>query len=112
MTCDLVEVQRVFEMFNRDGDSHITWEDMTDSLERLGMVAAGDELTDVITCIDADRRWVCGHGRVHKAVRHRHAQQLACDEEADMREAFNMFDQNGDRLSPWMSCALCWCRWG
>jgi Ca2+-binding EF-hand superfamily protein len=97
-------------MFNRDGDSHITWEDMTDSLEQLGMVTAGDELTNVITCIDTDG--LGGHGRVHKPVRHRHGQQLARDEEADMREAFNMFDQNGDGLSPWMSCALCWCRWG
>jgi Ca2+-binding EF-hand superfamily protein len=110
MTCDPVEVQRVFGMFNRDGDSHITWEDMTDSLEQLEMVTAGDELTNVITCIDTDG--LGGHGRVHKPVRHRHGQQLARDEEADMREAFNMFDQNGDGLSPWMSCALCWCRWG
>jgi calcium-binding protein CML len=96
MACDPAELRLVFELFDRDGDGRITREEMAESLERLGMAAPGDELAAVIARIDAD-----GDGCVdmdefaelYDAIMRGGA---GSDDEADMREAFNVFDQNGD----------------
>lgn len=102
MACDPAELRRVFELFDRDGDGRITRDELAESLERLGMVAPGDELAAVIARIDAD-----GDGCVdidefadlYDAVMHRGGAgegEDDHDEEADMRQAFNVFDRNGD----------------
>ncbi|KAK3158402.1 hypothetical protein QOZ80_2AG0136720 [Eleusine coracana subsp. coracana] len=103
MACDPAELRRVFELFDRDGDGRITRDELAESLERLGMVAPGDELAAIIARIDAD-----GDGCVdiaefadpYDAVMHRggcgNGDGGGRDEEADLREAFGVFDRNGD----------------
>uniref|UniRef100_A0A0E0K249 EF-hand domain-containing protein n=1 Tax=Oryza punctata TaxID=4537 RepID=A0A0E0K249_ORYPU len=102
MACDQqAELRRVFELFDRDGDGRITREELTESLERLGMPVHGEELAATIARIDAN-----GDGCVdmdeftelyESVMRVGGGDGDAVDvEEASMREAFDVFDRNGD----------------
>jgi calcium-binding protein CML len=98
---DGAELARVFELFDRNGDGRITREELADSLGKLGMAVPGDELAAMIARIDAD-----GDGCVdaeefaelYRAITSTGADEApaAEEDEEDMREAFRVFDANGD----------------
>ncbi|KAF0936191.1 hypothetical protein E2562_039462 [Oryza meyeriana var. granulata] len=97
MAGDQAELRRVFELFDRDGDGRITREELTESLERLGMPVQGEELATTIARIDAN-----GDGCVDMdefAELYESVMRVdggGDEEEAGMREAFDVFDRNGD----------------
>lgn len=90
---DADELRRVFEMFDRNGDGRITQKELNDSLESMGIFIPDSELTQMIEkidvnhdgCVDIDE-----FGALYQNIMDER------DEEADMKEAFNVFDQNGD----------------
>lgn len=90
---DPTELKRVFQMFDRNGDGRITKKELNDSLENLGIFIPDKELTQMIEridvngdgCVDIDE-----FGELYQSIMDER------DEEEDMREAFNVFDQNGD----------------
>lgn len=90
---DPAELKRVFQMFDRNGDGHITKKEMADSLDKLGIYIPGDDLEAMIQkidvnhdgCVDMDE-----FGELYQTIMDER------DEDEDMREAFNVFDQNGD----------------
>ncbi|KAJ9189200.1 hypothetical protein P3X46_000524 [Hevea brasiliensis] len=90
---DSVELARVFQMFDRNGDGRITKKELNDSLENLGIFIPDLELTQMIQnidvngdgCVDIDE-----FGALYQSIMDER------DEEEDMKEAFNVFDQNGD----------------
>ncbi|KAI3951921.1 hypothetical protein MKW98_012126 [Papaver atlanticum] len=90
---DPVELKRVFQMFDRNGDGRITKKELNDSLENLGIFIPDKDLTQMIEkidingdgCVDIDE-----FGALYQTIMDER------DEEEDMREAFNVFDQNGD----------------
>ncbi|CAL9764579.1 unnamed protein product [Musa acuminata subsp. burmannicoides] len=90
---DPSELRRVFQMFDRDGDGRITKAEMSGSLQNLGIHVPEVELAAMMERIDAN-----GDGCVDMEE----FGTLCCsimderDEEEDMREAFNVFDRNGD----------------
>ncbi|KAL2328860.1 hypothetical protein Fmac_022287 [Flemingia macrophylla] len=89
---DPSEVKRVFEMFDRDGDGRITVKELNASLENLGMVIAEKDLEQMIDangdgCVNAEE-----FGELYDSI----MEERDVDEEEDMREAFNVFDQNRD----------------
>ncbi|XP_047069443.1 probable calcium-binding protein CML22 [Lolium rigidum] len=98
---DGAELARVFELFDRNGDGRITREELEDSLGKLGMAVPGDELAAMIARIDAD-----GDGCVdaeefaelYRAITSTGSEEApaAEEDEEDMREAFRVFDANGD----------------
>ncbi|KAL6899370.1 hypothetical protein ACP4OV_006028 [Aristida adscensionis] len=115
MACDQqAELRRVFELFDRDGDGRITREELAESLERvLGAPVPGEELAATIARIDADGDGCVDldeFGDLYDAVMVRRGGEAGDDddddgagaadkeaeEEADMREAFKVFDRNGD----------------
>ncbi|GFY81393.1 ARF-GAP domain 11 [Actinidia rufa] len=87
------ELQRVFQMFDKNGDGRITKKELNDSLENMGIFIPNSELTQMIEkidvnedgCVDIDE-----FGGLYQTI------MFEKDEEEDMREAFNVFDQNGD----------------
>ncbi|KAK7335836.1 hypothetical protein VNO80_27909 [Phaseolus coccineus] len=87
------ELKRVFQMFDRNGDGRITKKELNDSLENLGIFIPDKELTLMIERIDVN-----GDGCVDIDEFGELYQNIMDDrnEEEDMREAFNVFDQNGD----------------
>lgn len=90
---DQAELDRVFQMFDHNGDGRISKKELNDSLENLGIYIPDVELTQMIEridvngdgCVDIDE-----FGALYKSIMEEK------DEEEDMREAFNVFDQNGD----------------
>ncbi|EAZ31201.1 hypothetical protein OsJ_15300 [Oryza sativa Japonica Group] len=82
---DAAELARVFELFDRNGDGRITREELEDSLGKLGIPVPADELAAVIARIDAN-----GDGKDGRAKEEEE------EEDGDMREAFRVFDANGD----------------
>ncbi|XP_058181580.1 calmodulin-like protein 3 [Rhododendron vialii] len=90
---DTAELRRVFQMFDKNGDGRITKKELNDSLENMGIFIPDPELTQMIEkidvngdgCVDIDE-----FGALYQSIMEER------DEEEDMREAFNVFDQNGD----------------
>uniref|UniRef100_A0A7N0ZWI8 EF-hand domain-containing protein n=1 Tax=Kalanchoe fedtschenkoi TaxID=63787 RepID=A0A7N0ZWI8_KALFE len=87
------ELKRVFQMFDRNGDGRITSEELSDSLDNLGIFIPETDLAHMIQKIDFN-----GDGCVdiHEFGELYRSLMGGRDEEGDMREAFNVFDQNGD----------------
>ncbi|WOH01918.1 hypothetical protein DCAR_0521304 [Daucus carota subsp. sativus] len=90
---DPAELRRVFHMFDRNGDGKITKKELSDSLHNLGMFITDDELVQMIDKIDVNGDGYVDmeeFGALYKTIMHEK------DEEEDIREAFNVFDQNRD----------------
>ncbi|XP_047982786.1 calmodulin-like protein 3 [Salvia hispanica] len=87
------ELSLVFQMFDRDGDGRITKSELSASLEKMGIFIPGDELAQMITRVDVN-----GDGCVDIDEFSTLYQTIMDErnEEEDMKEAFNVFDQNGD----------------
>ncbi|KAJ3675399.1 hypothetical protein LUZ60_004441 [Juncus effusus] len=90
---DPEELARVFQMFDRNGDGRITRKELSDSLDNLGIYIPEDELTMMIEKIDVNKDGCVDieeFGALYETI---------MDEknaEDDMKEAFSVFDQNGD----------------
>ncbi|KAI5014488.1 hypothetical protein ZWY2020_055878 [Hordeum vulgare] len=106
---DRAELARVFELFDRNGDGRITREELEDSLGKLGIPVPGDELAAMIARIDADGdgcvdveefgelyRTIMSTGSGGGQKGSSDAEAEDEDEDEDMREAFRVFDANGD----------------
>ncbi|RLM74135.1 putative calcium-binding protein CML17 [Panicum miliaceum] len=105
---DQAELACVFELFDKNGDGRITREELEDSLGKLGMSVPGDELASMIARIDANgdgcvdveefgelyRAIMAGGGEGGAGAGEGEAAGEEADE--DMREAFRVFDANGD----------------
>ncbi|KAL6641718.1 hypothetical protein ACP70R_019899 [Stipagrostis hirtigluma subsp. patula] len=98
---DSSELRKVFQMFDKNGDGQITKKELGESLKNLGIYIPDDELDATMGKIDANGdgcvdveefgllyRSILGEGDGDGGEKR--------DEEEDMREAFNVFDQNGD----------------
>ncbi|WOL14330.1 calmodulin-like protein 3 [Canna indica] len=94
---DPSELRRVFHMFDRNGDGRITKKELTDSLENLGIYISDADLASVIERIDADGDGcvdVDEFAALYRAIMD--GLPGGEEEEEEMREAFEVFDQNGD----------------
>ena len=90
---DPAELCRVFQMFDRNGDGRITKKELGDSLQNLGIYIPDKDLVQMIEKIDVNRDGYVDmeeFGALYQTIMDER------DEEEDMREAFNVFDQNGD----------------
>lgn len=80
-------------MFDKNGDGRITRRELSDSLENLGIRISESDLMQMIEKIDVNGDGVVDineFGELYRSI------MDDKDEEEDMKEAFNVFDQNGD----------------
>ncbi|KAL6191377.1 hypothetical protein ACLB2K_037768 [Fragaria x ananassa] len=87
------ELKRVFQMFDRNGDGRISKEELSHSLENLGIFIPDQELFNMINKIDVDGDGcvdIDEFGELYQFIMDER------DDEDDMKEAFGVFDQNGD----------------
>ncbi|KAE8694895.1 Calmodulin-like protein 5 [Hibiscus syriacus] len=90
---DVTDLKKIFQMFDKDGDGAITKKELTDSLENMGVSISDTDLVQMIErfdvngdmCIDINE-----FTELYQSIMENK------DEEKDMKEAFNVFDQNGD----------------
>ncbi|KAF2292516.1 hypothetical protein GH714_025052 [Hevea brasiliensis] len=88
-----IELRRVFQMFDRNGDGKITRKELSDSLQNLGIFIPDKDLVQMIEKIDANGDGFVDieeFGGLYETIMNEK------DEDEDMKEAFNVFDQNGD----------------
>ncbi|XP_069147216.1 calmodulin-like protein 7 [Solanum lycopersicum] len=89
------ELRRLFQIFDKNNDGHITMNELNDSLEKMGIYIPDCELGQMIQNIDVN-----GDGYVDfdefSALFKMIFMDDDEDEDEDMQEAFNVFDQNGD----------------
>jgi len=95
ITMDPNELKRVFQMFDRNDDGRITKKELNDSLENLGIFIPDKELSQMIEKIDVNRDG-CVDIEEFRELYESIMSERDEEEEEDMREAFNVFDQNGD----------------
>ncbi|KAJ4756463.1 EF hand calcium-binding family protein [Rhynchospora pubera] len=90
---DPAELKRVFQLFDQNSDGRISKKELSDSLDKLGIYIPEDELIAMIEKIDVNRDGCVDieeFGALYETI---------MDEknaEDDIREAFKVFDQNGD----------------
>jgi calcium-binding protein CML len=90
---DPAELKRVFQMFDQNSDGRITKKELSDSLDKLGIYIPEDELTAMIEKIDVNKDGCVDieeFGALYETIMDEK------NEEDDIREAFKVFDQNGD----------------
>ncbi|CAA0833257.1 Calmodulin-like protein 5 [Striga hermonthica] len=90
------ELKRVFQMFDRNGDGWITRDELSGSLENMGIFIPDDELALMIGKIDANGDGCVDMDEFEALYRNIITGERDTDGEEDMREAFNVFDLNGD----------------
>ncbi|KAJ1271680.1 hypothetical protein BS78_06G144700 [Paspalum vaginatum] len=103
---DSAELARVFGLFDKNGDGRITRDELEESLGKLGLSVAGDELSSMMARVDANGDGcvdVEEFGELYRAIMaDGDADKAGAEEDAagegdeDMREAFRVFDANGD----------------
>ncbi|GMI79013.1 CALMODULIN LIKE 7, ROOT HAIR SPECIFIC 1 [Hibiscus trionum] len=87
------KLKNIFQMFDKNEDGAITKKELNDLLENMGIFISDGELTQMIEwidvngdmCIDIDE-----FSELYQTIMDNK------DEEEDMKEAFNVFDRNGD----------------
>ena len=80
-------------MFDKNGDGRITKKELNHSLESMGIFIPNLELAQMIEKTDVNGNVsldIDEFGALYKSIVEER------DDEEDMREAFNVFDQNGD----------------
>ena len=99
---DSSELRKVFQMFDKNDDGQITKKELGESLRNLGIYIPDDELDAIMGKIDANGDGCVDVEEFGKLYRSIVGEGQGADdgdkrdEEEDMREAFNVFDQNGD----------------
>merc|ERR1712137_79127 len=94
---DAVELMRVFQMFDHNGDGMITMGELRESLTNMGIIIPDSDLTQLIGQIDVNGDG-CVDGKEFQALYTLLMEREvdAQSDEEDMKEAFNVFDKNGD----------------
>ncbi|KAG7553114.1 EF-hand domain [Arabidopsis thaliana x Arabidopsis arenosa] len=83
-------------MFDKDGDGRITIKELNESLKNLGIIIPENELTQIIQKIDVNGDGCVDieeFGELYKTIMVEDEDEVG---EEDMKEAFNVFDRNGD----------------
>ncbi|XP_072075400.1 calmodulin-like protein 3 isoform X2 [Arachis hypogaea] len=89
----LADFGRIFQMFDHDDDGKISKEELLESVTKLGLGVMKHDLIQMIARLDAN-----GDGYVDFDEFERLYKNVMGDDddEEDMKEAFKLFDQNGD----------------
>ncbi|KAE8718338.1 putative calcium-binding protein CML28 [Hibiscus syriacus] len=91
---DEMELKKIFQVFDRNGDGTITKKELNDSLENMGIFIPDSDLTLMIERIDVDGDMcidIDEFSELYQSI-----MDSKDNEEEDMKEAFNVFDQNRD----------------
>ncbi|KAJ4959163.1 hypothetical protein NE237_026274 [Protea cynaroides] len=106
---DKVELERVFATFDKNGDGFITKLELGESLKNMGLLTTEEEVASMVADLDSngdgliDLDEFCKlyesmeKGRGRKDGEEEET-EVHDDEERDLREAFAVFDGNGDGL--------------
>lgn len=89
----LEEYKEAFNLFDRNGDGNITTAELGTVMRSLGQNPTEAELADMINSIDTDGNGVISFIEFVKLMV---SKSRNADSEEELREAFRVFDRNGD----------------
>ena len=89
----IAEYKEAFDFFDKDGDGTITAKELGAVMRLLGYNPSDADLADVISDVDLDRNGTIEFGEF-LAMMARNMKEA--DQEEEIREAFRVFDLNGD----------------
>lgn len=87
------ELQAAFEIFDKDSDGVITIDEMEEVVRSLGQLTRTEEVKDMIDQLDADNN---GTVNLHEFLTMMGRKMTAGEEENELRQAFDVFDENSD----------------
>ena len=89
----LEEFKEAFNLFDRNGDGSITTAELGTVMRSLGQNPTEAELADMINTIDTDGNGVISFVEFVKLMV---SKSRVADSEEELKEAFRVFDRNGD----------------
>lgn len=89
----LAEYKEAFSLFDKDGDGRITTAELGTVLRSLGHNPTEAELQGLIHAVDTDNSGTVDFPEFLSVVAKR---TKACDSEEEIREAFRVFDKDGN----------------
>ena len=93
----LAELKDVFSMFDKDGDGTITLSEFGSVMKALGQEPTEDELRIMMDSVDTDQNGVIDFDEfVGLMADHFYQDGETPSREAELYEAFRVFDKNGD----------------
>lgn len=93
----MAELREAFAMFDKDGDGTITVLELASVMRALGQQPTDDELQIMMNSVDVDQNGVIDFDEFLNLMRnHFYTDEDAPNEEAELLEAFRVFDRNGD----------------
>ncbi|KAL9233200.1 hypothetical protein vseg_008225 [Gypsophila vaccaria] len=96
---DVAEIRRVFDMFDQNGDGRITTGELTTSLRNMGIFIPDTDLAQMVSHIDVNGDG-CVDGlefeSLYTLIMEKDDDHHDENDDHDIREAFNVFDKNGD----------------
>ncbi|XP_057722837.1 calmodulin-like protein 3 [Arachis stenosperma] len=96
----LADFGRIFQMFDHDDDGKISKEELLESVTKLGLGVMKHDLIQMIARLDANGDGYVDFDEFERLYKNVMGDDDVCggggDEEEDMKEAFKLFDQNGD----------------
>ncbi|KAG1363221.1 calmodulin-like protein 6 [Cocos nucifera] len=115
VVADRAGIETVFATFDRDGDGFVTAEELEESFKRLGFVSTRNEIVSMMERVDANEdglidleefgelydslgRGRGGGGGGDGDERVERGKEEEEEGEMELREAFDVFDENGDGL--------------
>lgn len=91
-------MRAIFDHFDENKDGNISREELRSSLERLDMAVPSAELADMIDSVDANKDGFVSYEEFVGLYESLQARETEGGDDVELKQAFEVFDQNGDGL--------------
>jgi len=92
------EFREAFEMFDKDGDGTISPKELEDVMNSIGLQPTAEEIAEMIADVDEDQSGSIDFDEFLVMMKTRMDEN---DPELELKEAFKVFDLDGDGLIHW-----------
>ncbi|KAJ0983826.1 hypothetical protein J5N97_002182 [Dioscorea zingiberensis] len=95
------DLEKVFSMFDEDGDGFVTLPELRESLRRLGLLSTEKEVVSMMERVDASGDGLIDLNefqKLYESIVRNTSTGSDQEEDMEMKEAFDVYDRDGDGL--------------